>query len=364
MAILRYFYEELQELPVIATGSLLEFALEAPAFSLPVGRIEFYYMGPFSFEEALEALEQRHALELIRGFSPGTTIPDAFHQQLNRLARLYVLTGGMPESLATYKETGSLRETERVKADILETFILDFNTYKGKADTDLLRHVFQSLPGHIGKKIVYSRIHPHRRSRDISAALHQLCLARVISLVCHSSGNGVPLSAEKKDHVFKPLFLDTGLLLSQFNLNPSLIEIEPDLNLINQGTLAEHFIGQQLLSMAEVYREPELFYWVREKKASSSEIDYLTAAPDGRIVPVEVKSGKTGSLRSLQMFVAEKESSLALRFNSDKPSVYREKRKTPKGEVDYMLLSLPHYLVQQSGRVISELALKRGHSGH
>lgn len=160
------------------------------------------------------------------------------------------------------------------------------------------------------------------------------------------------LAAEKNERYFKPLLLDIGLFLSQFGLNPIETENAEDLNLVNRGTLAEQFIGQQLYHLHPPYRNPELCYWARESRASSAEVDYLIAVENGRIIPIEVKSGKTGSLRSLQTITKEKGLSLVIRFNSDKPSVFNENRITPKGDVEYQLLSLPHYLVQQVERIL------------
>ena len=143
-----------------------------------------------------------------------------------------------------------------------------------------------------------------------------------------------------------------GLLLTQLHLNPIEAESADDLNLVYQGCLSEQFIGQQLYYLNEAYRNPELYYWAREKKAASAEVDYVITDTKGNIIPVEVKSGKTGSLRSLQTLVGEKGLTRAVRFNSAPPSVFHEKRMTPKGEVDYTLFSFPHYLVQEVKRLI------------
>jgi len=353
LALLRYFYEETPEYAVVATGSLLEFALASPEFSLPVGRIELYHMGPFSFEEFISALDNKRALKFIGNCTIEDGVPQEVHAQLNKLIRLYTIVGGMPESIVAYKESGSLREVERVKSGIIETFILDFNKYGAKADPALLRKMYNALPVMLGRKVIYSNIDPHVRSKDLAPALDQLCLAKVVSKIFHSSANGLPLSAEKNDRFFKPLLLDVGLLLTQLHLNPIDVEHVDDLNLINNGSLAEQFIGQQLYHLAPAYRDPELYYWAREKKGASAEIDYLFVDEHARIIPVEVKSGKTGSLRSLQTIIQQKGMSVALRFNSEKPSVLTEERYTQKGPITYRLVSLPHYLVQQVSRFLS-----------
>jgi hypothetical protein len=161
----------------------------------------------------------------------------------------------------------------------------------------------------------------HSRAKDVSLAVEQLTLAKVLSRVYHSSANGIPLGAEKNERYFKPLHLDVGLLLTQLRLNPIETEMAEDLNFINKGSLAEQFIGQQLFCLSPPYRSPELYYWTRENRSASAEVDYLIADGKGRVIPVEVKSGKTGSLRSLQAITKEKGLSLAVRFNSDKPSI-------------------------------------------
>ena len=353
LGVLRYFYEETPEYAVVATGSLLEFALATPTFSLPVGRVELYHMGPFSFEEFLAALDKEHALALIQNFSISDSVSEALHDQLNKLVRLYTIVGGMPEAIVTFKESGSLREVERIKVNINETFILDFNKYTPKVDTALLKRVFSFLPALQGKKVIYSNIDPNVRSKEIASAIDHLCLAKVVTKVFHSAANGVPLAAEKNERFFKPLLLDVGLLLSQLHLNPMDVEQTNDLNLVNKGSVAEQFIGQQLYNQSASYRDPELYYWARERKGASAEVDYLFVDEHAEIVPVEVKSGKTGSLRSLQIIMQEKRLPIAVRFNSDIPSLLTENRQTSKGPITYQLLSLPHYFVQQINRILS-----------
>lgn len=355
IGILRYFYEEIPELPVIATGSLLEFALAEPVFSLPVGRVELYHMGPFSFEEFLSALNQDRVLGFLGSFEIKDTVPEALHRQISTLMRHFVFVGGMPEAIAVYKETESLKEVEKIKAGIIQTFILDFAKYRHNADVGLLRTVFESLPGLIGRKLIYARIADGIRSDRLSEAVNQLRMAKLVEKVFHSSANGIPLAAEKNERLFKTLHLDIGLLVSQTGLNPVHIQHEADLNLVNNGVLAEQLVGQELLQICPRYREPELFYWVREQKTSSAEVDYVIADDSGHIVPVEVKSGKTGSLRSLQVFADEKRTATAVRFNSEPPSVFQEERRTPNGKpVKFRLISLPHYLAGQVGRLLGQ----------
>lgn len=353
LPLLRYFYEEAPEYRVITTGSLLEFVLAQPSFSLPVGRIELFHLSPLTFQEFLGGIGESKALEAIEGFSWGDEISDTAHTKLNALVKTYCLVGGMPESVAVFREARSLRASDKTRSQIIETFRIDFNKYLGKADPSLLQVVFDSLPNLMGRKLVYAKISPEYRTRELSAAVRQLCLAGVAIRIHHSHANGIPLAAEKRERFFKLLLLDVGLLLSQQKLIPAELEKAAELNLVNKGTVAEQFVGQQLLSAQAPHRPPELFYWCREKPSSSAEVDYLLEA-QGQVIPVEVKAGKAGKLRSLQVMVKEKGLLRAVRFFTGRPSLSKETRGTALGTVEYQLISLPHYLVQQTPRLLAE----------
>lgn len=353
--LLRYFHEDAPEFKVMVTGSLLEFVLAEPKFSIPVGRIDLTHLGPLDFTEFLEALGNEKALKIIHEFNIGDGIDNVTHDGLNSLLRMYTIVGGMPEAVQTFVETERLKDVEKIKAGIIETFRLDFNKYHDKADPKLLTVVFDSLPRLLGKKLIYSHIDPHYRSNALAEAVNQLSLARVVSKVYNTHANGIPLGAEKDNRYFKTLALDVGLLLTQFKLNPIEVEQAKELNFVNNGTLAVQVIGQQLYYQQPRYSEPELYYWAREKRASSAEVDYLVTDDKGNIIPVEVKAGKTGRLRSLQIMIREKALAFAVRFNSERPSLLSERRETAMGAVDFKLLSLPHYLVPRLPRILDQL---------
>jgi predicted AAA+ superfamily ATPase len=212
--------------------------------------------------------------------------------------------------------------------------------------------VFVKILQLIGRKLKYVNINPNERAKNIAASLNLLRLARIIYLVKHSSGNGLPLSAETNEKKFKPLFLDIGLVLSSLNLSIADIHNFKDLTLINSGALTEQFIGQHLLFRAKSFKIPELYYWNRETAGASSEIDYLISYKN-KIIPVEVKSGKTGSLKSIQVFIAKKNVKFAARFNSDFPSLVTTKTIIPKlDKIDFDLMSLPMYLVDNFERIL------------
>lgn len=341
LPVLRYFYEERPDLCIVAAGSLLEFVLKDHSFSMPVGRVEYLHLGPMTFEEFLEASGEGGLKKFIGELGLKDPIPLPLHQRLMSQIRTYCVMGGMPEAVKTFLEN-SWGECEAVKKNILSTYEDDFSKYRNRIPDLRLRKVFQKMPRLIGEKLKYVQIDPLERAKDLGLALDLLCMARVGHRVYHSSSNGVPLGAEINQKFFKLLFLDIGLASSILGLNMLDFEKEEDLNLVNQGRLTEQFIGQHLLYDLPFYQTPELYYWAREKKNASAEIDYVVSK-ESQVIPIEVKSGKSGSLRALHLFLKEKKLSLGFRFNSEPPTVLREGKLT--------LISLPFYLVGQWRRL-------------
>ena len=354
LPLLRYFYEEQSDLHVIAAGSLLEFLLADHDFSMPVGRVEYLHLGPMDMEEFLLALGQERMTKFLKDYSLNEPIPESIHLSLLNFLKLFWIVGGMPAAVAWYGNSGQLAEAIREHAAILQTYEDDFSKYRKRIYPERLRKVFRRIPALIGNKLKYVRLDPEERSRELSDSLHLLEMARVIYRVRHSAGNGVPLGAEAKERDFKPLFLDIGLVSTSLGLTLPGLEVVDDLLMVNNGALAEQFVGQHLLYDGPGYEKPQLFYWNREQKSSSAEVDYLITHED-KVVPVEVKAGTTGALKSLQVFVAEKKSPVALRFNAMPPSCSRQKTGVAgKDNVPFLLISLPLYLVGQAGSLIAE----------
>jgi len=343
--VLRYFYEEKPELSIIAAGSLLEFVLKDHSFSMPVGRLEYLHLGPMTFEEFLEANGEQSLKKFIGEFHLKETIPLPLHQRLMEQIRIFCVTGGMPEAVSSFLQN-SWEGCESVKRNMLSTYEDDFSKYRHRLPDLRLKKVFQKIPRLVGEKLKYVNIDPLERSKDLSVALDLLCMARVGHRVYHSSANGVPLGAEINEKFFKLLFLDVGLASSVCGLNRLDFEKDEDLNLVNEGRIAEQLVGQHLLYDLPPYQTPELYYWAREKKNASAEIDYVVSRGP-QVIPVEVKSGKSGSLRSLHLFLKDKKLPLGLRFNSAPPTVLREK--------DFTLISLPFYFVGQWRRLLDAL---------
>ena len=350
-ASLRYFHEELPGLHIIAAGSLLEFVLEEHSFSMPVGRIEYMHLGPMTFEEFLLAVGRDKLQQWLAGYMLGDVVPEGLHRDLLGLLRQYCVVGGMPEAVAAFARKGSFLESEHVQQSILATYRDDFSKYSTKAEHRRIEKIFSSVPRLVGRKFMFSHVDREERARELGPALHLLCLARVTHLIKHSHGNGVPLGAEADDRTFKVLFLDVGLLCHSCGLRVVDVENVADLILVNNGAACEQLVGQHLLMSGAFHEEPNLNCWMRDKPNANAEVDYLMALGP-RVIPVEVKAGATGRLKSLHLFMSEKKCDFGVRFNSDIPSFLNTQlTRTGAEGTPFRLLSLPFYLLGQTRRL-------------
>ena len=350
---LRYFYEELPGLHVIAAGSLLEFSRTDQPAPIPAGRIEYLHLGPVSFEEFLVEVDPagKKLLEFLEGFEFPKGLPQSVHEKLDRRYLEYLLTGGLPKIVQGFANGGTWAGVAKTQDSLLETYQDDFAKYRGRVDNLRLRKVFHALPGMIGSKLKYAQIDREETARDLRRCVDLLELARVITRVKHSAANAVPLGAETKDRDYKPLFIDVGLVSRTLGLTANQLLPHPENLPARAGLLAEQFIGQHLLYSGPGHKLPELYYWRRQAKSANAELDYLYALDD-LVVPIEVKSGKTGTLRSLHQFLAEKHSPLAVRFNRAPPSLCT----IPSGPGSCQLLSLPGYFVGQMERLLRSVS--------
>ncbi len=354
LASLRYFYEQIPDLHIIAAGSLLDFVLHEHEFSMPVGRIEYFHLGPMTFEEFLLATGNEIKLERLHEFSLNDNFNETLHKSLMEDFRKYCIIGGMPGSIQTYLDTNSYLEVQRVLEGILATYQDDFSKYAGRTDHTILRKVFSRLPLQVGQKIKFTNIDPNERSQKISKAMNLLELAKLVTRVTHTHANGIPLGSETNSRDFKTLFLDIGLLCRICRLDMTEILDTNDLLMVNSGSICEQFIGQHLLYNAPSYQQPELYCWIRQKAGTSSEVDYIIQH-GANIIPVEVKAGTTGRLKSLHVFILEKHRNFALRFNADIPSITDTTTAVASHEPKpFRLLSLPLYMVGQTNRLIQD----------
>lgn len=335
---LRYFYENYPELHVIAAGSLLDVVMNAEAYRAPVGRLEYLHLAPLSFLEFLAATGEDLLCDYLARFALDKTVNEAVHQKLLRYFKQYAIVGGMPEVVKVYLDAPHSTVFQDTQLSLLQTYRDDFGKYAARARIPYLQKVFQSAPAQVGSIYKYVQVDQDAQSRDLKAALDLLVRAGLIAKVVATSGHGLPLGKDRNDKKFKIIFLDVGLMQRALGLDAK-IAMSEDFLAVNRGALAEAAIGQELMGVCPPRESPDLYFWVRERQGSQAEVDFLTAV-ETAVVPIEVKAGKTGRLKSMQQFLKEKPSPLGVRFSEQVLSFHDR------------ILSIPLYAVSQLERLV------------
>ena len=358
---LRYFFEDRPELPVIAAGSLLEFALSREAFSMPVGRIQYLFLQPMGFGEFLQvvdppSLEWLESLDLERP----ATFPLEAHKRLLARQREYLLVGGMPEAVQCFATTRDLAAVTSIQNSILNTYVDDFAKYARQADLADLQRLFRNLPLHLGKKAKYTHLLPDATSAHSRKLLELLIKAQVALPVHASDCAGIPLRAGMNPRILKLYFLDVGLVSRLLGHDWIELQSIQERSLVNEGPLAEQFIAQHLCLDPET--PPEMFYWLNENKNANAEVDFVIS--QGRLIlPVEVKAGKSGTLKSLHLLCGRRHFHHAIRFDLSPPSMQEiltnltDKRGRDMAS-HYHLHSLPLYAVEKLPALLKKFRLE------
>jgi len=257
---------------------------------------------------------------------------------LLELLRIYLIVGGMPAALEEYLSSNDLMNCQRIQTALLQTYRSDFGKYAKISQHKYLQKVFDTAPRMVGQRIKYSNIDTDTRSRELKNALNLLALAGIVKPIYLTKASGLPLGAQIDEQKFKLNFLDVGLMQNSCGL-PGRLSVEEDFMQINAGAVAEQFVGQELAAYSDKHQQGSIYFWAREKKGSMAAVDYVINIGSD-ILPMEVKSGKEGKLKSLRMFIDEKKSKLGIRFSRDKLSYYDK------------ILSIPLYMVEQMPRLV------------
>jgi predicted AAA+ superfamily ATPase len=309
---LRYFYELMPDLHVIAAGSLLDFTVEK--IGMPVGRISTLYVYPLSFMEFLAATQNAPFIDAILKQKPLSKI---LHENLLDLVGQYLAIGGMPEVVQAWVETKDPRACYEKQKDLIETYSQDFPKYAKRHQIPYLEILFNQIHHFIGKQFKYSSIHGEYKKRELAPCLSLLRSANVVHQITHTAGNGLPLGAEVNLERFKLISLDVGLSQALLGLDLAAWFLNPDKDFINRGAVAEAFVGQELLAYASPRSKTELYFWKRETTGALAEVDYLYDFQN-TVLPIEVKSGHGSTLRSMHQFLEEhKSSEVGIRFWSE-----------------------------------------------
>lgn len=296
---LRYFYEEMPDLHVIAAGSLLEFAIEK--VGVPVGRIAMLYMYPLSFMEYLVATTHHLMAREIWNHSDGVAMETVIHEKILSKLGEYLSIGGMPEVVARWVQTKDPLASLKVLQQIAATYRQDFEKYAKRTQVKYLEQLFHQIPHLVGKEFSYREIHGDYRRRELEPALELLERANIIHIVRRTSGQGIPIGAGVDLKIFKVIYLDIALCQAILGSDVSQWFLNPLKGFDNRGEIAEGFIGQELICYENPDNKAQLYFWKRLEKNSMAEVDYLLQR-DSTILPIEVKSGHGNMLRSLHLF--------------------------------------------------------------
>lgn len=327
--LLRFFWEERPGLHIIAAGSLFEVKLIQQNIPLPVGRIEFAYLNPLNFFEYLEAMGEMNLLKYLNNFNSKEKIPGGIHDKLINLFHEYVLVGGMPEAVKVYAATKNIQEVNNIYSNLFTSFKDDIYKYSSRASSKYLDFILEQSPLSAGLSITYEKFAGSvYKSRELHNAFDTLSQAMLLYQVRATKSHGLPLIPNQKKPP-KLLFLDIGLVNFQMGIQTELLQLK-ELTSFYQGRIAEQVVGQNLLS-SFVSSPPNLFYWYKGK-GSEAEVDF-SLVYKSKIIGIEVKSGKSGRLRSIYEFEKQIRSSKLLRIYSG------------EFKINKSLISLPFYLM-------------------
>ena len=340
--LLRFFHEEMPELHVMAAGSLLEVRMKTEGWSFPVGRVELLYLYPASFDEFIRARGEGVLLEALLGMRAGQETPAPLHERLSALVLDYMIVGGMPEAVARFAAGGGFAAARDCQDALSSSFKEDFGKYSRATESECLKAAWDKIPFEAGNRINYARLAAGaRRSNEMSRAFDTLHEAMLVERILPTTRMAPPLAAKPKTAP-KAQLLDIGLCthalrLTREHLREKLVSSD------FSGGLSEALAGQELLAGDARHRGP-LFFWTREEKGACAELDFLVESGD-RLVPVEVKSGSHGSLKSLHQFLRRSGTDVGVRVYGGPLRIDHHRVNLPDGaELRYRLLSVPFYL--------------------
>lgn len=324
---LRYFYEKIPNLHIIAAGSLLEFALES--VGVPVGRIDSFYMYPLTWLEFLLAKGEKNLFEAILDHDLNTAMPEVVHKKLLGILGEYFALGGMPAVVKNWVEKADAFLCFKIQQRLLDDHRQDFEKYSKKHQIKYVEVLFEQIPRQLTQKFKFSLIPGDYRKRELIPCFNLLVKAGIIHPVHHTSAQGLPLGAELDLNKFKALFLDIGMAQALLGLDLKEWFLNPIQAFINHGALVESFVGQEILAYSHAFQKKTIYYWQKETRTGQSEIDYIVQIKNN-IIPVEVKSGTTGQLRSLSEYLStHSNTKYSLRFSAHNYSEYNKLHSYP-----------------------------------
>lgn len=331
---LRFFYEKMSNLHVVAAGSLLEFALaEIPSFG--VGRISHRFLYPMTLAEFLDECGGRALNEMVRKASFDAPLDEALHEKLLEKISVFLLIGGMPAVVEAYRAGRGLRYCQSIIDELLTSLRDDFAKYSRNALLTRMDEVLLSVAGQAGGKFKYSNVPTEGAHRSCKDALSLLEKAHLVHRVYHTSARGLPLGAQANLKKFKVLPFDVGIYQRLLGLGLSEHLVSDPSDLVNRGAIAEVFVGLELLAHYPPHTRRQLHYWHREARASNAEVDYVIQQ-HGTIVPIEVKAGTRGQMQSMHIFLNDRNLPAGIRISHENFGTYDKIRTLPIYAIEHL----------------------------
>lgn len=345
VALLRYFYEELPEIYVIAAGSLLETML-GRNISIPVGRVDYLALRPCSFSEFVGAIgEERFVASVLEA-----TLPDVFHERINNLFNTYALVGGMPEVVARYAESKNVVDLSATYRSLINSYKNDVEKYaNGATRLHVIRHIIDQGWNFAGQTITFGGFAGSQyKAREVGEGLRILEKAMLCELV-YPTTSTLPPGIQELRRSPKLIWLDVGLVNYTAKIQKEYL-LSKDLKDVWRGMAAEQMTAQALLTL-DTDVDARRKFWVRQKKGSSAEVDFLYEY-DGMLIPIEVKSGHNAHLRSLHIYMDEAPHHIAIRIWSNPFSI--DNVVTNNGK-SFRLVNLPFYYIEALPKILGNL---------
>lgn len=355
---LRYFKEQRPDIAVVAAGSLLEAKLRETKQKTSVGRISYLFLGPMTFQEFLLALGEELLVKKLQSlqapFALNTPNPisESVHDKLAEYYRDYVFVGGMPEAVLSFTQhRGNYQRVRKIQNEILQSYREDITRYASGKTAVVLQEILHKIPHEIGQKVIYSRFST-ANSTYTKEAIDLLSSIYLLHQVTHTNASGIPLRTSEDTGVFKLYFLDLGLLNAISNTPWSDINGLDYDQLVNKGNLAEQFAAQHMTLGSYCTSRPPLHYWLRDKKAHNAEVDFIKESSKA-ILPLEIKAGKAGSIKSLLQFMFEKKKlpcqayRFDLKYREQFTETITSKVGSAKSKVTFPLINLPLYAIDR-----------------
>ena len=349
VGLLRYFYEEMPWLHIIAAGSRLQ-TLIKQRISFPVGRVEYLSLRPCSFLEFLNATGNEPLAEMIRQ----QNVAPIYHDMLISLFNRYTLVGGMPEALAEYATHEDVTKLSPIYRSLLDGYNEDVEKYaKNTNQVNVIRHLLTHGWAEAGQTITYNRFGgSNYTSKEIHEALEVLQKAFLLNLdypVTTVKAPTIPALTRQP----KLVWLDSGIMNFSVDIQTEYLQNHSLLD-VWKGHAAEQIVAQELRIVLDRNYRNEQFYWVRDKKGSTAEVDFVWQH-NSSIVPIEVKSGTNAHLRSLHSFMDTADSTnIAIRVW---PGNYAIDDVTTQSGKTFRLINLPFYYVGIIDKVLSNIEI-------